>query len=71
MPQHALSPRRSAPAFALQPLLLAAALLAGAGAQASIVDAGGDYVVGYTGSQLGDLDVLAASAVLNTDTGDF
>ena len=71
MPHHALSPRRSAPAFALQPLLLAAALLAGTAAQASIVDAGGDYVVGYTGSQLGDLDVVAASAVLNTDTGDF
>jgi MYXO-CTERM domain-containing protein len=35
------------------------------------VDANGDYVTGYAGSRLGDLDVLAASALLNTNTNDF
>ncbi len=65
------SPRRRVPTSLAKPLLLATALLASAATQAAVVDAAGDYVAGYTGSQLGDLDVLSASAVLNTLTGDF
>ena len=50
----------------------AVALIAAAGwAQAGVVDASGDYVAGYAGSTLGDLDVLSASAVFHADTHRF
>ena len=71
MHAHRTSHGRRAASSLCATLLCAALGIAGTAAQASIVDAGGDYVTGYAGSQLGDLDVLAASAVLNTVTGDF
>ena len=48
------------------------ALLVGCGcASAGVSDASGDYVTGFTGSTLGDLDVLSASAIYNASSHRF
>ena len=57
--------------FHIHRLIAATLLAATAGANAGVVDANGDYVAGYTGSTLGDLDVLSASAVFHADTRSF